>query len=117
IVDGTPYADWSRGWSKIFFFTVNFAAIYMLVYGNRRRIMLFAVGLAIGLAISNSRYANFEMAASPWKFIYGFSATLAIVAVVCSRLVHRVPMLPVVVMIAAGGLNMYMGWRSMAGVC
>lgn len=117
IVDGTPYADWSRGWSKIFFFIVNFAVIYMLIYGNRRRIVLFAIGLALGLAVSNNRYANFEMVASPWKFMYGFSATLALVAAIQFRAIRRVPMLPVLLMIGVGALNMYMGWRSMAGVC
>lgn len=117
IVDGTPYADWSRGWSKIFFFTVNFAAIYMLIYGNRRRLILFTLGLAIGLAVTNQRYANFEMVALPWKFIYGLSATLAIIAITLTGFVRKMPLLPIAIMGAVGVLHMYMGWRSMAGVC
>ena len=51
IVNATPFQDYSRGWAKIVIFLINFSAIYMLIYGNRRRIVLFAVGLAVGVVV------------------------------------------------------------------
>lgn len=117
IVDATPYADYSRGWSRIFFFVTNFAVIYMVVYGNRRRLILFALGLAIGLLVASVRYPSEGLETNPWKSAYGMAITLAIVASLQFRFLHKTPLLPVLIMFAVGGLNMYMGWRSMAGVC
>ena len=48
LIRDTPFRDFSRGWSKIIFLSMNFAAIYMLVYGSRKRITLFALGIVVG---------------------------------------------------------------------
>ena len=45
LIRGTPFQDYIRGWAKITFFLANFAALYMLLYGNKRRLVLFALGL------------------------------------------------------------------------
>lgn len=117
IVDATPYADYSRGWSRIVFFTVNFAVIYMVIYGNRRRLVLFALGLAIGLLVSSVLYPSKGLEVNPWKSAYGMAITLAIVASLQFRFIQKIPVLPILTMFAVGGMNMFMGWRSMAGVC
>ena len=41
LIRDTPFADYSRGWSKIIFTTMNFCTLYMLLYGSRQRIVLF----------------------------------------------------------------------------
>ncbi len=46
LIRGTPFQDYSRGWAKITFFLANFAALYMLLSDNKKRLILFALGLA-----------------------------------------------------------------------
>ncbi len=48
LVRQTPFNDWIRGWAKISFTMINFAALSMLIERRPRRIILFSLGLALG---------------------------------------------------------------------
>ena len=117
LVEGTPFADYSRGWARILFFLLNFAAIYMVVYGNARRILLFAVGLSIGYMVSLYLYPNEVILADPWKFGYGIPVCMIAVVLSLGGIARRVPVFPIVVVAGLGVLNMVLGLRSLAGVC
>ena len=75
IVRGTVFSDYARGWSKIGFTLINFCALYLLLYGNQRRLILYAVGLAAGGLISYSVNPNLYAVDYPWKFGYGAPIT------------------------------------------
>ena len=117
LVNGTPYADYSRGWARIVFFLLAFSVTYMLVYGNRRRIVLFAIGLSIGYMASLYLYPSEAILADPWKFGYGIPVTTLGVVLALSPLFRRVSVFPVAILGALGVLNMVLGLRSLAGVC
>ena len=44
LIRETDFRDYSRGQVKIVFTAANFCALYMLLYGSRRRLVLFALG-------------------------------------------------------------------------
>ena len=48
VVRETPFDDFARGWSKIVFLLLNFSSLYLLIYGNEKRLLLFAAGITIG---------------------------------------------------------------------
>jgi len=118
LIQGTPFHDYSRGWAKIGFTLINFCAIYLLVAGNRKRLTLFAAGLAFGsiaeFLIAPDAYAI----AYPWKFGYGSGVTLLIVLVAVALQKGRrfVRLAPAAILLFAAALNLYMGFRSTGGV-
>lgn len=117
IIRDTPFQDYSRGWAKISFTLVNFAVIYMLLHNNQRRILFFAVGLVIG-GILDYYISPGELAAGdPWKFALGAPVTLLIVLVAERCFARSVPRVVSAVMAAAAGVNLVMGFRSLAGIC
>ena len=52
LIRHTPFTDFIRGWAKIGITLINFSALYILTFGNRRRIVLFAIGLSLGGILS-----------------------------------------------------------------
>lgn len=116
LIVGSSYDQYSRGWSRIVFFLANFAVIYMLIYGNRARMLLFAIGLGIGLAITTYRYPTPVSVNDPWKFGVSLGVSLVVLATTHSGIMRRVPLLPIAILVLLGGFNMYMGSRSAAGM-
>jgi hypothetical protein len=115
VTHATAFEDWSRGWSKIIFFLINFSAIYLLLDGSRRRMMLFAAGLAVGgiaqYFFSPSIYAG----EFPWKFGLGGPITLLLALLAQSE---RTPRGRALLLLAlACGANLMFGFRSMAAFC
>jgi hypothetical protein len=116
MVNETPFVDYSRGWSKIVFTATNFMAIYLLVYGDRRRLLLFAGGLAFGGYLSYLLNPSEFAIAQPWKFGVGVATTMLFAVVVAWRPgVHALP-LPALGFTALGAIGFYVGARSLAGV-
>jgi hypothetical protein len=116
LIRGTPFVDYSRGWSKIIFMMVNFAAIYMIVYGSRLRIVLFAVGLAFGGYLTFLINPAELAVAQPWKFGIGASTTILVTIAGMWRPLAGYGFLPVGALGAMGAIGLYIGSRSLAGV-
>ena len=117
IIRDTPFHDYVRGWAKIGFTLVNFAVLYMLLHDSARRLVIFAVGLAVGGILDYYISPETLAVSDPWKFALGGSFTLLLI-VGAQRLFERgmrlvVPAVPA----AAAALNLVMGYRSLAGIC
>ena len=114
---GIPFQDFARGWSMIVFGLFHFATLYMLLYGSRQRIVEYALGLAAGGVLTFFFDPNPFIVGDPWKFGVGGPITIllavAAVAIYCS--VGAFASSATFMFVAC--LNLYMGSRSIAGVC
>jgi hypothetical protein len=115
VVHATPFADWARGWSKIVFFLLNFAGIYLLLVGNARRLALFAWGLVFGGLLQYFFNPSIFAHDYPWKFGVGPSVTLGLVLLSQSPGTPRTTQILIVLFACA--LNLVLGFRSMAAFC
>jgi len=116
-IRGTPFEDWSRGWSKIVFLLLNFSAIYLYLDGKEKRFFLFALGIALGQILAYFLNPNIYAADLPWKFGYGMAVTLLVVLASQMRVFERTRLSPSAIVMGAGILNFYMGFRSLGLIC
>lgn len=111
-----PFEDYIRGWAKIGITLINFSALYILIYGNRRRIVLYTVGIALGGILSFYFNPNIYAADYPWKFGMGESLTWLLIIYVCWFRARWI-LLRIGILVFTCALNLYMGYRSYAGIC
>lgn len=116
LIRDTPFGDYSRGWSKIIFTTMNFCTLYMLLYGSRQRIVLFALGIAIGGYLTYMINPSEFAARQPWKFGLGVSTILLVVVATQLRPIFKVWFLPALMIGAVGVYSMVVGSRSLAAI-
>ena len=114
---GTPLDDYSRGWSKVAFLLLNFAALSLLIDGRWRRVTLFAAGLAAGLTLQFYFDPGIYAAGDPWKFGFGGAVTLAGVLLASRPTFNRRPVVATGILVALGVVNLRMEFRSLAGIC
>ena len=119
IIRGTVFSDYARGWAKIGFTLINFCALYLLLYGHKRRLILYAVGLATGGLISYFVNPSPYAADYPWKFGYGAPITwfLILLAVEIIRRRRMGSYIATGILVGAAALNIFMGFRSLGGIC
>lgn len=119
LIRETPVADYLRGWSKILFFVAEFATLYLLINGERRLILLFLAGLAGGEALQVALAGGATLAGGlPWKSGFAHPVTLAVL-LVCTQ-IRSVAMSrtqPALAVAALGVLHIFLGYRSMGGIC
>lgn len=135
LIRGTPFVDLARGWSKIAFTLINFAALYLLVGDRRRRLLSFALGMCLGwflmfavnpieaasvepwkfliFAINPNEFASVE----PWKFGVGAPVTILGLFLASVRPFSRMRLTQAAIVGGLGFLNFLMGARLMGGVC
>jgi len=116
IYRGTPFVDYARGWAKISMLLVNLLCLTMLLLGNVRRLRLFALGLGIGGILAYFFNPSEYTAADFWKFGIGYPTTLTCVVFLTFLRSPRRLSAPIV-LLALSMLNLYMGARSLSGVC
>jgi hypothetical protein len=121
ITDGiraTPFADFSRGWSNIGIFLLEFSVIYLLVTKSERRVFLFAIGICIGQFLQYFIAPNiFAAGGETWKFGIGYAVTFLLILSTQLRWVRRVNNLGEAILLAAAVLNVVMESRSIGGIC
>lgn len=119
LIRQSTFHDYSRGWALIAFTLVDFASLYLLLVGRQRRIMLYAAGLAIGGILAYFFNPNIFTHGHPWKFGYGFAVTflLALFATYVGWRHKYRPLWPAMILMSSACLNIYMGFRSLGGVC
>lgn len=116
LVRDIPFEDYSRGWAKIIFFSTNFMALYLLLGLSKRRWLVFAAGLATGLAITFF-YSPSEYALDyPWKFGVGFSVTFALIMSTHSKTLGKYGA-TVLILALAAFINFYFAFRSLGLIC
>jgi len=114
---GTPFEDFARGWSLIAFGLFHFATLYMLLYGSRQRIVEFAIGLAVGGILAFFLDPNVFAAAYPWEFGVGYPITILIVVAAAAIFDGGSVFASAATLLFATALNLYLGARSLGGVC
>lgn len=117
IVRETPAADYLRGWAKIGFTLINFAALYLYLSKDEVRFVMFAAGMVVGniaeYLFAPNRYAE----GFPWKFGYGWAVTLAIVLVAQAARSKDHDILSKSLIFGAAALNLILGFRSLSLIC
>jgi hypothetical protein len=116
-IRGTPFEDWSRGWSKIIFLLLNFSAIYLYLNGKEKRFFMFAVGIALGQILAYFLNPNIYAEGLPWKFGYGMAITLLVVLASQIKVLEGREFLSSAIIVGVGVLNFYMGFRSLGLIC
>jgi hypothetical protein len=81
LIRGTAPEDIARGWSKIIFFTIVFAYVYLATQGKLLSIVAFLLGLNAGALVTLLVAPDEFFFEEPWKFGYGPPITFA--AMVC----------------------------------
>jgi hypothetical protein len=72
-------ADYLRGWSKIVLVLINFVVLWSVVAQNRRRVLLYGIGIVLGGVLTLCLSPTDQMLDSPWKFGLSFPLTLLII--------------------------------------
>jgi len=118
LIRATPFEDYTRGWFKIAFFLVHFMSLYLLLYGNKKRLILFATGLVFSGFLAYKFPSSYSYAESyPWKFGLGTPVTLSVILFSTTKFAARRRFLSSFSIILIAFLNLYMGFRSLAGIC
>lgn len=113
----TPFEDWSRGWAKIIFLMLNFAAIHLYLNKRTSRFLMFGLGIALGQIIAYFLNPNIYAAGLPWKFGYGAGVTLLVVLVAQIHAIERRKTISLLIIVGVGVLNFYLGFRSLGLIC
>lgn len=116
-VRATRFDDFARGWSRIVVTLLSLIAISLLIETDRRRMVMFAVGLVLGYTLTYIFSPTVEAQAQPWKFGVGIPITLAAALLATWLYSRRFSTGAALTMLAIALLNGYMGHRSQAGVC
>lgn len=116
LIRDTPFEDYSRGWSKITFFSMNFCTLYMLLFGSRQRLVLFGAGIAIGgfltILLNPPEFAIRQ----PWKFGLGFATIFSVIIVSQWRPLFRIWFVPPALITFVAIYSLAVGSRSLAGI-
>ena len=113
----TAFEDWTRGWSKIIFLSINFLSIYLLLNNRRNRFILFGLGIALGQALAFYFNPNIYAQDYPWKFGYGMCITLLTLIFIQLYVVEKYKFLAFTMIAFLSILNFYMGFRSLGAIC
>jgi len=119
IVRHSTFADFARGWSNIGLTFVNLAALWTLLYGRPRRLVIFGWGLATGgvLLFLASPHEELESPtlAFAWKFFFAYSMSLG-VFLLAGRKECRGHW-PITLAVMMGIINIALGSRAYGGIC
>lgn len=117
LIRGAALRDYARGWANIGFTMVNLVVIWTLIDGRRHRLVLFAMGIVVGLLAGSLLHPDPFAAADPWKFAYATPMMLALGTALTQGKFGGREHLHVAAFAGAAVLNLILGFRGMAGVC
>jgi hypothetical protein len=117
VLRATPFEDYVRGWAMIAFTLTNFAVLYVLLFQNARRIILYTIGLALGGIVTYFLNPNAFAVQYAWKFGYGSGVTVLIMLLAIAGSARSKGTVAVAVMLFASALNIYNDYRSLGGEC
>ena len=113
----TPFEDYARGWAMIALMLSNFSVLFAMLDSRRYRVVLCATGNALGGILSYAFNPADYAVGDPWKFGYGYAATLLIVLFAAFLNARRRKLPAAALMLALAGVNLFHNFRSLAGEC
>lgn len=116
LLRATPFEDVARGWTKIAFTLIAFSALYLLLYGNRRRILLFAAGFALGGVLTYYLNPNLLAGDYWWKFGLGIPLSLILVLLSTALNVPKLRTFGIALLVSGALINFYLDFRSLAAI-
>lgn len=117
LVRMTPLESLLKGWASIGFFLIDFAALYMLLYKNTRRLKLFIIGFALGGLLRPLFYNEYGFDVELWKFGYGLPTTILVIFAISWAVKKKVliPLLGYLFLLMLGGVSFYLNARALGG--
>lgn len=116
IVRRTAFVDYARGWSNVGLTIVNFAALYVLLYGRPRRLVLYGWGiLAACLILWIFPSENTIVSSALWKFGGGEAVNLGAFLLASSKRLRGY--WPVILGVSMGIVDFLTDFRDMGGAC
>ena len=117
VIRATPFVDYSRGWSKIAFLLANFSALYIIMRDNKKRQLIFILGLSTGFILQFIIMPSELALVNPWKFGLAAPVTLLLICISQLKLLQRITFMPETTILATAILNLYLGHRSLSVIC
>ncbi|HEY0757965.1 MAG TPA: hypothetical protein VGD59_01780 [Acidisarcina sp.] len=114
LIRGTEPKDFLRGWLKIGFTMAQFCVIWVLVHNSKKRVVLYAIGLALGTTLRILTFSNPYFVTDPWKFGFAFPASIAVLLYVSFLMRNRYSVYHLLPLVALAMLNVYEAYRSQA---
>jgi hypothetical protein len=115
LIQETAFEDFSRGWSKIAFTLTNFCTIFLLLNGQRRRVVLFQVGAILGGVLGYLINPSVFEDPDPWKFGVGGPVTAFLVLLSQLPAIRHRLQFSVGLLLFTALLNIYLGSRGLGG--
>jgi hypothetical protein len=105
----SPLESKLKGAARVVFFALNFVALAILINDRTRRMIIFAVSIAVVTGRIGAGFGDFVLM---WKF--GLSGAVAIIALLVSSHFYSQRRYTICVLISLGlaALNLYYGYRS-----
>ncbi|MGQ0696842.1 MAG: hypothetical protein ACT4PZ_01235 [Panacagrimonas sp.] len=118
LIRDTTFKDFSRGWARIVFATINFMALYLLINGNRRRIVLFVIGLCASEFATYALNRNSPLIVNYfWKAGVGIPISVSLVVLAAYLNTSKIRSLAGIGVVAfASVLSIYMDFRSLGAI-
>lgn len=89
LIQGTSADDLVRGWSKILFFSITFAYLYLTTKGKLHLLIWYFLGLNVGALATLLIAPDDFFFDYPWKFGYGPPATAFMMFCISTRFFMR----------------------------
>jgi hypothetical protein len=116
LLRATPFEDVTRGGVKIAFALITFSALYLLLYGHRRRILLFAAGFALGGILTYFLNPNLLVEDDWWKFGLGIPLSLIVVLLSTALNVRNLRTFGIALLVSGAVINFYLDFRSLGAI-
>lgn len=107
----------ARGVARAVMTLVLVYSLYALFGRHRPRLHLFFVGLGLGLLLLPTFFPTELSIGHPWKFGYGTPVTFLAVGLAALAWYRGMRVAAMLVCAALGVLNLFLGFRSMGGIC
>jgi hypothetical protein len=117
IVRATPLEELARGWSIIGATLADFVILYVLLSDNRRRIILYALAIALGTCAEYFLNPYGYSLTEPWKFGVGPAITGIIVLLATYCYARGLRFVCAGLLLFTGLLNVFMLSRAAGLVC
>jgi hypothetical protein len=117
IVRATPLEELARGWSMIGATMVDFVILYVLLSDNRRRIILYALAIAVGTCAEYFLNPYGYGLTEPWKFGVGPAIIGLIVLLATCCYARGLRFVCTGLLLFTGLLNVFMASRAAGLVC